>query len=546
MADIIEIPFDEYSQDLYDNVLATMSSAGKALILGYFKKEKFDKKEIRSYWLTYHFLDYITLKRADSQDKFDQLLNNKSHESFIDIQKKPSGHSAFTETFSNDMFEMLAEFEKKPKLIAFIKFLEFCDRRNLLFYIAKPKRDKQGIRIDKKSFILEGPLKLKEETVVLKKYVKYYLYEHSRKGPSSAGNPSIEGNFVREIFDHNIAAYPYIGDCIEIARFSDQTIKARVETPYEEAKHVYTGIFDVPDSEVDETKEWENKECFESWTKRYSPDVREYIKDNIQDQSSPNSEERAKVGFVAYKHDDGAADSNATPLTIEPINHLVTAAFNRKIATERLKYNASSPAHELWYASFDQAVNKAVQFIEFPCPSQLFVELGVVTSDFYVPVSKKTTRTSVYALRNNGDQLKTCGFESGANWKKIVRETDEENIVELDMISEAINGLEREYNISKMKDWESKKKDIEVRVSSYVIQTFHLNTAILGYCKIPYTKDELETGIKGEICGGLDHSDLSFINISECRSYAGRFRDTTDWHGTALMRLDIIGQQLDG
>lgn len=539
MNSFVDIPFNEQIQTIYSGIVAAMTPQGKALIA-----DKFDStaaKILRPHWVAYHLLEYVKLKKSGIETRFDKLLRTITVSNFSNLRDRPSSSDGFVDTVGDGLFIILPKLLNKSKLECIVDFLEYCKTNKLPISLVVPRKDKSGKVINEEDLILEDPIDLKSTIKEIKKYINDFLYEQAKLGPPSAGNPLVEQKYVRDIFSNNMSAYPYFGDCVEIAKFSDQTIKARLNIPYSEEMHVFEGKFRVPS---EDSENWEHAGRFSLWTDRYLPKVRSYIKDHIEAQSSEGTEERAKVGLVQYNHADGASDTNTIPLVIEPLNHLVTAAFNRKIAEERIAYGDASPAHRLWYECFHDTIYKSVQFITFPCPSQFFLEFGLVTSDGFVPITKKTTRVSVYAKRNKKDQLKTCGFERGPNWKKIIVETDDPHIVELNFLPEILAGLENEFSMGSMTDWDKKKQQIEVHVSSYVVQTLHLNTAVLGYCKIPYTKAELNEKIKGEICGGLDHTNLDFISVQQCKDTAHDHRDETSWHGTAVMRLKIIGENL--
>lgn len=199
----------------------------------------------------------------------------------------------------------------------------------------------------------------------------------------SVGHTATERNHVKLVYEEKPIP-PYIGDAIEVDRVSNQNIQAQLRTPYSD-DFIFKGKFSV-------TK---NKDIFDKWMKGYLPEVENYIQATIEDESNSERTEGAKIGFVAY-NSDSAASGAALPLVIRPLNHLVTAAFNRKLATERINYNALSQGHQLWHKCFSKAVNTSIQGFEFQCPSQLFMEFGIVTTDNYVPITLKRTKTSVY------------------------------------------------------------------------------------------------------------------------------------------------------
>lgn len=372
------------------------------------------------------------------------------------------------------------------------------------------------------------------ERLLAEPFVQKEISEQSLKaGSPSVGDTELEEQYIHAIYEDEPMPL-YVGDAIEIAKIKNQTIQAITDIAFDEDLHVFEGKFSVK----------KHKSVLDAWTEDYSTPVQDHIRSHIAAESGVGKTEGAKVGFLAYNYDSEAGDVSE-PLVIAPLNHLVTACFNRKIAKERIAFNASSGAHSLWQQSFSKSVIKAIQGIEFCCPSQLFVELGLVTSDGYIPITHKEDETSVYGQRNNEEKVRTCGFERGPNWNKVIRETDDKKIVTFDLRSCVEDALKKEFSMANMADWENKKQKIEIHLSSYVIQAMHLNTAILGFCNIPYTKDELEKEIKGKLCGGLNHSELEFIQINECKHYVDKYCRSTGWHGTAVMRLKVIAEELD-
>lgn len=350
-------------------------------------------------------------------------------------------------------------------------------------------------------------------------------------GSKSVGDPFQEREYILSIYASK-PLQPYIGDAIEITKINPGKIYASVKTPFDRGIHVFEGKFSVTN----------NNDIFKSWVQGYSDNVKGYIEKNIEDQSRQKVTEGAKVGvgFIAYNH-DAAASGVSIPLVIQPLNHLITAAFNRKIAQERIKYNALSEAHQIWNIAFSTALHKSVHGFEFDCSSQFFVEFAVITSDGFVPITKKKTEVSVYALRNNGKRLYTCGFERGPNWNDVIIEEKNKKAVEINLFKSVLNGLKGEFS---MPDWDMKKDDIHLMPVSYVVQTLHLNTAILGYCKIPYTKSQLFNELYGKEVGGLDHSNLKFVELVECQHLVDKYSRSTEWHGTAVMRLKIIADNI--
>ena len=182
----------------------------------------------------------------------------------------------------------------------------------------------------------------------------------------------------------------------------------------------------------------------------------------------------------------------------------------------------------------------STQGMQFSCPSQLFVEFILITSDGKFPITSKSDSTSVYARRNQSKLLKTCGFEIGPNWNKVVRPS-ESGKVEINLQAAAEDGLKNEYE---MPDWAHRMQEVRLEVSLFVLQTLHMNTAVLGLCRVPFSSEELYRSLRGKRCGGMDHADLEFVGIERSAEFVANYANSVEWHGTAVSRLNLLARSV--
>jgi hypothetical protein len=167
------------------------------------------------------------------------------------------------------------------------------------------------------------------------------------------------------------------------------------------------------------------------------------------------------------------------------------------------------------------------------CPSQLFIELAIVTKDDRVPILLKNATQSVMAKRAGKQQIFTCGPEHGFVWSKHVDETSEKKELKIETaLQDAIKGELGVMN-NEILSWE---------IFSLVTQHLHLNTALLGVVKINLSSIELEQRLKttAKYHDGVERFLTRDQLWDQIHSDFGREM----WHGTGLMRLSLAAQFL--
>jgi hypothetical protein len=292
----------------------------------------------------------------------------------------------------------------------------------------------------------------------------------------------------------------------------------------------------------------------------YADGVPAYIEANAK--KMKKDLHRCKVGFSAFHPTVDGGGLDRPVLSVRPINHLVCEAFNRSLARDRMKPRAEGSEGVLWRRSFSGLLKGpgGGQVFRAGCPSQLFVELALVTADGFVPLAIKDNPTSVYAERGNPYEIWTCGIEDGPNWVDAISEPHAQGRSVLQFDNIVLKGLAREYKVrgaqvdKRGKPILPNERALDCEraplagLFSLAVQTMHLNTALLGYCVLPLTREVLRkhlTTLPTRQAGGLIFDALEFVHLDECEKRVRKYRDSLRWHGTALMRLDLLTKHRD-
>lgn len=285
------------------------------------------------------------------------------------------------------------------------------------------------------------------------------------------------------------------------------------------------------------------------WLKPYKrvPSAAQYLVQNLEHEAwlGKVDSNECKIGFAALDGNSFGGTSNQPALVVRAMNHLLTFAFNRHLATARIQ--RLSEMEKVWRTCLEEFA-KGPSFV-MPCPSQLFIELALVTLDGDVPISRKDSKTSVYALRNQGI-VKTCGPERGSAWATAL-DTSVPNQAFYDVSKSVTGALSSEYRIA-MPGATLKTPGPSltcavqpaVSVHSLALQCFHLNSALLGICVVPFGTQELRDHLKAvkESGGMLFGPDPEFLAFDQLDRTIRASLGTTSWHGTALARLQLLNE----
>jgi len=362
--------------------------------------------------------------------------------------------------------------------------------------------------------------------------------------PASALAPSDPGhvNLARALADARLAGFSTIDDAVKICdlHFDATEIQVSIARPR------------TPDDELDGEYSVDTHALrWKTWARDFdgpSGSVGAFLERRLHALLGRKGPHACKVGFVEFDA-TATAGHGDTLFTVRPVNHLITEAFNRGLALERLFAETHPVAEVLWRDCARQLLSGANTF-RMMCPSQLFIELAVITTDGWVSCAKKAAFNSIYTRRNHGTEVWTCGVEYGPRWTECIRPIDGADRAMLSLRDAVLDALAWEYQIRAASSNRGSPKlpadsflacDVQqARIRAFAVQGIHLNAALLGYCVLPITREALATHLGTRSAHGLNFRDLHFLHLDECAGRVKTYEHTTSWHGTALMRLQVL------
>ncbi|HEX3480099.1 MAG TPA: caspase family protein [Kofleriaceae bacterium] len=345
---------------------------------------------------------------------------------------------------------------------------------------------------------------------------------------------------------------PFIDDALELTPFESRglSFEAVVE-------HPYSTKYEVPGDFTPKLLQ----RVRSTWLTGYDKAAEHYLSEQLEVAAKANEKDHeCKIGFTAFDKAREARGTDTPPIGIRPVNNLVCQYFNIAIGGARVEPSLRAQVDARWTQWLENLLQGAFRM---PCPSQLFLELVVITADGAIPRPVKLSTTSVYARRNAHAGVHTCGLEDGARWSNVVVHS-EASRARVDFSDALLHGLAREYRIlaaptdsrgrpvgEKLIERGSRllacRTPPRAGLFNLVVQGLHLNTAVLGYCVLPITRDALAEHLAATgKSGGLNFTNLTFITLDDCASVVADFereiregKPATEWHGTAIMRLHL-------
>jgi hypothetical protein len=266
----------------------------------------------------------------------------------------------------------------------------------------------------------------------------------------------------------------------------------------------------------------------------FSPGVIEYLKAQLKETDQSQSEWKLGVAFVQAPIE---VLNESFEIRVRPLAFRVTECFNRQIVRRRVALaNSSSDLAPILGNLYETSANSILgrsDSFHFPCPSQLFVELALVSSDGYCLLVKKKSGPGVVA---GIGKAWTCGPEYGLTLSHLV---DGKYVRIGDAIESA---LKKEFGVYK-------ESIARWHVEGIALQHVHLNSALYGYCELMLSGQEL---VKAFLENGsnqfhLTQADtpsypelvkvgqLNVLLDNEERRYDGRL-----WHPSARIRLHTV------
>jgi predicted nucleotidyltransferase len=249
-------------------------------------------------------------------------------------------------------------------------------------------------------------------------------------------------------------------------------------------------------------------------------DIQAYLATRLSGEGS--NESQCKVGFAGVTYSQTTID-RPVKLIVRPLSYWVTQQFNKEIAAHPensiLQKLRDKYAAQLFRSTEDYACN---------CPSSLYLELAIVTSDGYVPKLLKKTKHSVFGKRK-GEPVATCGVEWGFSWSAHV--SNEGGQAKLNVQRAVVDSLSAELGLDAI--------DVERwSVNAVAVQHAHLNAALLGVAHLKLTRGELLDRLKTK--NKYFHDSPEFLPLRDAMLAVQADRGSGKWHQTALMRIQLI------
>lgn len=252
-------------------------------------------------------------------------------------------------------------------------------------------------------------------------------------------------------------------------------------------------------------------------------DVAGHLKARFGNEGSERSE--CKVGFERLDVSSRGV-GQAPKLSVRPLTYWVTRQFNKEIAIHK------DTPHRRLRAKYAERLFHTAEDFHCECPSALYLELAVITSDGRIPVLVKASSQSALSVRAGGG-VRTCGPEFGFVWAKHVAEAD--GGYQLRIESALNDALRDEFGVipSEVASWV---------VNSLAIESAHLNSALLGVVTLTIPEADLANRLARTL---KYHSAVEgFLSKHELLDRVQSDFGKGFWHATGLLRLTLAAQKL--
>ncbi len=282
----------------------------------------------------------------------------------------------------------------------------------------------------------------------------------------------------------------------------------------------------------------ENIECYEFNTINsqniqrslsiWPENIKKYLDSKIEQNAQYISQ--AKIGFAGANFSQ-VGTGLPIILKIRPLSYWTIENFNNKIA--------SLPNNRELKELRDQCANQLLKETpteDFICnfPSQLFLELALITKDGIIPELKKNSKHSRLA-RGHGGPISTCGPEFGFLWKDHIKKIKGKYY--LDIYNCAKNALHKELNINIERHVEN------LSIHSICIQDLHLNSAVVGIAKLNITFGDFLNILPKN--GLFFEQGVTAIPINKVSDRIKEEKNLGSWHQTGLLRLNLVVEYFD-
>ena len=295
-----------------------------------------------------------------------------------------------------------------------------------------------------------------------------------------------------------------------------------------------------------------NQDQLDKLSKEWPDDIPKHLQEKARSGKKVSDKFECKVGFEQIDFSKRGMTKEENPsLSIRPLNYWVTLKFNKELA----KYQGQNEYHKRLRKQYAERLFVSTEDFYCECPSQLFLEVAVITKDDRVPILLKDATQSVMAQTQNDPvpkdtaqsvmaqtqedkkeaktTIRTCGPEYGFVWSQHVEEISGNPHLNIEKALQ--DALKNELGIksSEILSWE---------ISSFTIQHLHLNSALLGVVKIDLPTPEFTQRLKAK---KKYHAGVEkFLNKHQLFKQIESDFNEKKWHGTGLMRLALAADYL--
>jgi len=252
---------------------------------------------------------------------------------------------------------------------------------------------------------------------------------------------------------------------------------------------------------------------------KYSEKINSYLQGKIEEKEIHKDTHpfSTKVGLTQIDY-PLPREGHSLTLHVAPLSYWTVQKFNRQMLED-------PPDGEL-LALKEESLEKilsAKDKVTFPCPSALYIEMSIITSDGKLVILEKHKQLS--ALARTGHRW-TCTIEEGLGWRRDIHDG------RLDFYGAAKQGVSTELKI--------KPEEIDT-ISFYgiALEHTHLNSALLGVMTLKVSEQDLKQRIvefadPGEFV--LDTTRFVKVDSVFQNFFSGSNESSASWHPTGRMR----------
>ncbi len=225
---------------------------------------------------------------------------------------------------------------------------------------------------------------------------------------------------------------------------------------------------------------------------------------------------QTKVGFYQARLPPSSFPDLPMNLDIVPLNFWIVDNFNRRILL-----NPDDRLLEIREQVLHRAIKGGDRSVLPACPSALYAEVSIISSDNKLVLLEKNRNAS--ALAKSRNRRWTCSVEEGFTWGNFTPEGG------VDFLRVIKRCLRRELHLDDASVIES------VNVYGLALECTHLNTALVGVLRLGISSMELVSGIRNSEDYGLQWHFIDMEEVFE-KLFAHPIIRPDEWHPTGRLR----------